>query len=368
MADPLIDVRPEIAPFLTRTTRRYPVARLEVVHRTQSSERPVTMVECWLPDNSPRDFEEIAREATLLMQQDADQFPRPQRYWLYARGPQNEGRERVGFTVEPSIKDEEGSDEQTEEPNARGIAEQLMRHNEALHRNTVEVFGMMMRDRREERRASAERIDALESREIAVIDKYRDLQLQDREHQLQLRKEEREAEFQAKMLGKVELLMPVLVNKAMGRGTDANAVILEKVALLRRSLEMNPARIPRVMGILTPEQLAAASDLFSGNVGPMTGELIRAFFVSLERPQLEAWADGVLTGDEMKLVSEIYNACAEITRKDQDRNRRMVDGHGREKQLAGPSPVVQKIVEAGAASVSTSNDSNGNENEKAVGA
>jgi hypothetical protein len=353
MVDPL-DLHPDLIEFLKRNTRRGPIHTLACKHRPPQGETPIGEVLCFTPEGVPRSFEEIAQEAWELCQSDCDQYERANKYWIYALDPSGQSKTggRIGFTFEPADKGL-GEEGESDSPTHVGVLSQVMKQNSDMHRSMSEMVGHFTRHTREEMRRKDDRIEALEARELQVVDTYAALAMRAEERQAARLKESREHDMHERIFSKVELLLPVVVNKAMGRGTDASSAILEDVAMLRRSVEMRPTVVPRILDCLSTEQQVAAGALLTEPPGPLTGELIRKFMGSLDdvqrggiAGQLEKLAAGVLTSDEMKLLSKIYNACADEERREKERRARMLgSGNRGNGGGGGPSPNVTSIVE-----------------------
>jgi hypothetical protein len=303
----------------------------------------------------PRSFEEIAAEAWELCQTDCDNYDRSNRYWIYAINADGLTKPggRIGFTFEPTERTL-GEEGESQAPTGVGVLSQVMKQHEDMHRYVSEMTGMFLRHNRDEMRRKDERIEVLETREKNTIDAYANLAMQADERRAAALKETREHEMHERLFSKVELLLPVVVNKAMGRGTDASGAILEDVAMLRRSIEMRPAVVPRILDCLSTEQQVAAGALLTEPPGPLTGELIRKFMGSLDDPQrgglsgqLEKLAAGVLTGDEMRLLSKIYNACADEERREKERRAKLLGpGGGGGPKALEPSKNVRDVVES----------------------
>jgi hypothetical protein len=361
MVDPL-DIHPDLIEFLKRNTRRGPIFTLACKHRPPQGETLIGEVLCFTPEGSPRSFEEIAQEAWELCQTDCDNYDRANRYWIYALDQNGQAKStggRIGLTFEPTMK-ELGDEGESQPPTNVGVLSQMMKQHEDMHRHVSEMTGLFLRHSRDEMRRKDERIEQLETREKDTIDAYAALAMQADERNAARLKETREHEMHERIFSKVELILPVVVNKAMGRGTDATGAILEDVAMLRRSIEMRPAAVPRILDCLSTEQQVAAGALLTEPPGPLTGELIRKFMGSLDDPQrggiggqLEKLANGVMTGDEIKLLSKIYNACADEERREKERRAKMLgggSGQGGGGRLLEPSKNVRDVVEGGGSS------------------
>jgi hypothetical protein len=317
-----VDIDPRLVEFIKRSFIRGQVTRVDVKHRTSSGASLVDSVNVEIGEN----IEDIARQAWELAQADADGHARPQRYWFQTVGAQGP-MARVGLLFSPASGEEDDNGEigETEEATPSGMAGMAMRHAEEFARVMVEGVSTSFRTLRLENEQKAKDLiearkenAALRAERVETFEAYRTLVVALEDKSLEREKDRRQAEMEQRIMGKVELLFPVAMNKFLGRqGTDLSGEILEKVALLKRSIETAPARWPLIMAPLLPEQVIALQALISGDgVGPMTGELIRQFFDKLELSQVQKWAEtGALTEPEIKLVAWINNACADLRKK-----------------------------------------------------
>lgn len=317
------DIDPRLVEFIRRSFIRGPLTRVDVKHRTSSGASLVDSVNVNVGDP----IDEIARQAWEIAQGDADGHARPQRYWFVtvgASGPMG----RVGLPFSPA-QSEDGEDGgeigETEEATPTGMAAQAMRHAEEFARVMVEGVASSFRTLRlDNEQKSRDLQDArremqkLREERVETFEAYRTLVTALEDRSLEREKERRQAEMEQRIMGKIELLFPVAMNKFLGRnGTDLPAEMLENVALLKRSIEGDPARFPLIMAPLMPEQVVALQALVTADgPGPMTGELIRQFFDKLELDQVKKWAEtGALTNAEIQLVAKINNACADLRKK-----------------------------------------------------
>jgi hypothetical protein len=354
----LSDFDPRLADFIKRTLVRGPILKIDVKHRTASGTSLVDSV----PINPGDSLDSVSQAAWALAQGDADGHARPQKYWFVPCG-QSGPMARIGFTFTATGEETETGDiGDTEEATPSGIMSMLMKHVEEGQRIMVEGLATALRTVRLDSEQKAKDLKqkeeenaSLRRERVETFEAYRTLVVALDDKSFEREKERRKAQMEERVLSKVELLFPVAMNKFLGKGgTDLPGEILENVALLRRSIEMNPARIPLIVAPLLPEQMIALQSLMSADgKGPMTGELIRQFFKHLTMQQVETWASsGAFTAEEIKLVAKINNLVADLA-KTQSENV--------EKRLppiipssSGVSANVQAAISASDASASSS--------------
>ncbi len=235
---------------LTRV-RETPLDRLVLRHAAQGS-KGSEVETITIPEGLDGDsFPAFCDEVLALAQADADGFgEKLQRYVVIALEAGKKDGPRFPFRLRG--EGDEDSEEGEEAPTEKGLVSQLMRHNEALARMLVMTTGSQIQSLTRQAEAKdkvIERMFEQRQKDQEAVEASKSLQAE-RDNQLLLASgaEDRKAE----LLKKLDLLMPLVVNKLAGNNilpTGAGADVFGKL-----SESLSPDQLQKIAQFLTAEQ------------------------------------------------------------------------------------------------------------------
>lgn len=239
--------------------------RLEIKHLSAGNRMGnlVANVEC--PATSDLDdvaIDAIVNDVENLVHVDAGTLGGMQKYVVVPRYKDGTsvGRFAIRVQMDDPDADEEGLD--SEPPTKTGIVTQFMRHNEAMMRTTIMGVNQIIAMQQRTIARQAEQLEKHQDSQFQLVELIETLHSQKHERELATKQAEFKHDTIRDISEKVNILLPVVVNKMAGR-----KVLPEKVtpseALLNSVLEsLTPAQFAELQGILKPEQLIALADMF----------------------------------------------------------------------------------------------------------
>lgn len=255
----LLRVRPEgrlsrvLVRHATGGPRAQPVAELDVDDRLRSAEA-------------------LAAEIRGIAEADAKGFGGMEQRYV-AQGFYGSSAEpapdRCAFRIHNDYEDGADAVFDGSDPSAKTLLKQLMTHNEVLMRTVVAAMPQIIQQHQSLLNSAHDRIAKLEQREATVRDMYEDLS--DRRHQreIEVREQDRVEQRDKALLGKVDLLLPVVLSKLQGGaparlslssgagGKDAWHQMLEGLFE-----DLTEEQLRQVQTILKPEQVIVFLELY----------------------------------------------------------------------------------------------------------
>ncbi len=220
----------------------------------------------------PREIESdhvdaIALDILERAQSDSDGIGGLNRYAILSHvGDDEKAIGRYTFKRHGSSEgDETGFGDIPEESSLRGVAAQLMRHNEALMRQAVGGFGSMLRVMSEQLNSANQRVLEGESLRVEYFKAREIAASEESDRDMALLRATGEQKRLDTIVEKASLLAPVIVNhvankKVFGSAPDPQSLVF---AAFVSSLSEN--QFSKIMGELTPEQQIAISQLVTQN-------------------------------------------------------------------------------------------------------
>lgn len=233
-----------------------------------------------LPDGTDVVLNELVEDILTYAQHDADAFGTPQTYVLVAYFALEKvaGATSPAFRLRsstPALNPEWGTDDLAEsEPATKGgMLAQTMRHNEALHRQTVAMAAQMSQQAQGvigslqiELRRRSDQESMWADKFIEAVKLFEDLASHGHERAIELKKSDTQAEFQKDAWGELKVVWPVIVNRIL-RTKGLPAPFRERydpeIEMIDRVLgQLHPKEIQHIMAGLGPEKMIAFGELY----------------------------------------------------------------------------------------------------------
>lgn len=156
----------------------------------------------------------------------------------------------------------EGLDDDEERGTPEAIIVQHMRHTEASARLALGHTNEVVRHYQRLLDAAHERIRELESRHNEVMQLYETLTLAQHERELATMKVKSEESRREYFKEKLDLLVPVAMNRLLGQGKGAPVLGDEMIRQLLKSLR--PEQMQHIASLLEPQQMTLLAELYAG--------------------------------------------------------------------------------------------------------
>lgn len=177
-------------------------------------------------------------------------------------------------TARFTLKFHGGSDVETDEvssepPNKTGLLSQLMRHNEAIMRTATIVQGNALSTMQRTQARQESIIEGLLKEKFENFELIEKLLSQKDEREMAKAKAIQDMEMRDKLVDKVSLLAPMVINKFMSSGKpgeqkllpEATTPVEQQLSSLADSIDEN--QLMQMQKIFSPEQLMTFVDVFS---------------------------------------------------------------------------------------------------------
>lgn len=249
----------------TRIVLRHVVQGNKVGNEVASWNCPIELDEQWIQDT--------VNEVETSAHTDAGGLGGPQKYMLFAFFERSEAKPLARFPFLEHASDEgtgdEGSDLDTESPNAKGLTAQLMRHNEALMRTTMmgitQIIGTLQRQVSKQ----SDTIEKLVQEKFDNLDTMEALLSKKQERDMELKEAETKQRLLTDAAEKAMALMPVVVSKIVGKDGPTSPSMNDE--LLKSFLStITPDQLDNLTKILKPEQSMIVIELYQKLMGPTT--------------------------------------------------------------------------------------------------
>lgn len=231
------------------------------------------------------ELEQLAREILQYAQSDADAFGTPNTYVVVAyfeieRVP---GATSPAFRLRSSVSGVSlngqihGPDDvlETEPATRAGQHAQMMRHNEALMRNTIGGFSQVLAASNQvisslqiELRRRADKEEAVEKRQMELMQLFESITTEHHKRQLEERRAQTNEKYRAMAFEELSLVLPVIANRFLQSkgmpGVFRERMTPEIEMIDRFFASLTPQQIERMMvvGGLTPAQQIAIGEAY----------------------------------------------------------------------------------------------------------
>jgi len=252
----------------TRLMLRHVVQGNKVGNEVASFNVPIEWDDQWIQD--------CLNEIETSAHTDAGGLGGPQKYMVFAFFERSEAKPLARFPFLEHASDEgsgdEGSDLDTESPNAKGLTAQLMRHNEALMRTTMmgitQIIGTLQRQVSKQ----SDTIEKLVQEKFDNLDTMESMLSKKQERDIELREAETKQKLLSDAAEKAMVLMPVVINKLMGKEVMPAPSMNDE--LLKSFLStITPEQLDGLTKILKPEQAMVVLELYQKLMNVEAGAL-----------------------------------------------------------------------------------------------
>jgi hypothetical protein len=220
-------------------------------------------LQAWTIDQAHRSqahAQSMAADVYRAAQDHAEAFDGVQRYELLAYyGDEQAPQRRTAFRVTNAERSSMSAAEPTEEATTRGLLAQMMRHNEATARlslQTTEVNFRTLHAQNTELRAENESLRTRLHESMTAVEKALSEQ---HSRDLETKRFALKAHQTAQLVEKVNLLMPVLVNRFAGSRVMPLGAGADRMRALVSSIKTE--QLQAMASSLSPEQAIAFFDL-----------------------------------------------------------------------------------------------------------
>jgi hypothetical protein len=211
------------------------------------------------------DPENIASNLIEESVNDAENFEGLQQYILtyYTEKGGDDARGRHVFRIAGKLsKDEYEMVSGSEPPNEKGINSQVMRHNEALIRITLQNVNSQM-SFYERRLESQERVlERSAEREIRILELIGNLEDRKLERELEFKRQQRSEMVKDKLLSKVDLFAPILAAKILPSATGGKVEGID-IRLMPLLESLTEEQMHKLFDTLNDEQRASLMEIYT---------------------------------------------------------------------------------------------------------
>lgn len=157
-------------------------AKLQVIHRAVNGKTSEVQSFSCVGMAEP-EWKALVEEIASAIADDADGMTGSQSYVLYAQNAENENISRLAIRCTAEVEDDDDSIS-SEPATSKGLLGLLMKHTEALHRNTTSAFAGIIRGQGEMLRQQAEMLENFGNRHMEMVKRSEDLASQQHEREL----------------------------------------------------------------------------------------------------------------------------------------------------------------------------------------
>lgn len=241
----------------TRLLLRHVVQGNKVGNEVASIIVPEEWSDEWIQDS--------VNEIETSAHTDAGGIGGPQKYMVFAFFERSEAKPLARFPflehASDEGSDEEGAELDTESPNARGLTAQLMRHNEALMRTSMMGITQIISTLQRQVSKQSDTIEKLVEEKFNNLEMMENVLSKKQERDIELREAENKQKLLTDAAEKAMGLMPIVVNKLMGKTVMPAPSINDE--LLKSFLSsITPEQLDSLVSILKPEQSMVVMELY----------------------------------------------------------------------------------------------------------
>lgn len=236
-----------------------PLVRLDLVHMG-ASKQPILFSE---EIGSGADSQDLASRIMQEAENDAEGLGGVQRYdvqGFFEKAKTAKAHHRFRLHVADEYQSD--SDGYGSEPaNAKGHLSQLMRHNEAMFRQTTAYSFDMMRTLAKENEHLRKRCETLEGKFHEQAEAYEELISLQHERELETYKAQRKEERMDEALSTLKMIGPTLVNRLTGKKILPENASPEAAAIDEFMETLDQEQIQKLTTVLKPQQMAVVFGL-----------------------------------------------------------------------------------------------------------
>jgi len=241
--------------------------KIELGHLALGGKKSGELYFCKVPEDPEEGFvSTLLTTIEDLSQADVEGLGGVQTYAVFAYFEDKPTRPTARYVFK--LRDESEANElESEPPSKEGITAQLMRHNEAIMRSSSIAQAQVMnalvtslqRLSEQNEQMSAEKLESLKTMEELYSHRH--------ERELELLESQAKQERIDKVVGKLDLLAPVLINKLGGGNgeqkqlTDGNQNSVRDAMLGGLANSITPEQLSKLQGVFSDEQMATLLEL-----------------------------------------------------------------------------------------------------------
>jgi hypothetical protein len=224
-----------------------------------------------VPKEAEEDFlDYTVSEILSTAESDATGIGENQSYAAYSfHGKNKKHTKRLTFCVMAQMSDSDES-EKSEQATKQGHMAQMMRHNNALFKNSVDSMSQVLKTFQVTNTRLSDQNEALMADKLKTIQIVEELTSLGQQRQLETKKQEAKIHMMEQSMEKLTMLMPHIVNKLTGKKMlPAPSGIQNSIESLAGSI--TEEQVELIQSKFTPEQQAAIMDIIQSGLNNKEG-------------------------------------------------------------------------------------------------